>query len=210
MTEFRSEPEPVPEWFAESLAPLVRRHPKEFTEDDTRDYFAILGIVPERWLKAAVIKHLRTAREAWMPMPSVLLDSARDLQLKEWQHRVKMAPPCPICGSSEDGMVDAVLRATGQRLDSLACICVRGERRRGRNFPAFDPRSMETRKQWDDRTLTVDPLPTKAITDQRAAGMTVPPSTDKPAREQRRALARYQKTRVDGVVPATKPEANGG
>lgn len=168
----------VPQWFAESLAPLVRVCRTPFTADHARDYYAILRDVHPRWLCAAVVSYLRTATEPWLPMPATLLTLARKAQREELARAIAEAPACEPCENT--GLVTARPRgATGWA--AFACGCVRG--RQYRAHPRFDPQSMET---WRGVSL---PLPAVAGT-LRLPDLSVPPAENKPAAQQVRELAR--------------------
>ena len=74
----RPKPQLTEAEFHDAIGPLVRNcSGAEFTADRAKDYYILLQFVPAKFLRAAVVEYLRTATEAWFPMPRVLLDLAR-------------------------------------------------------------------------------------------------------------------------------------
>jgi hypothetical protein len=180
----RSRSDPIPEYFKDAMGPLIRRHPGEFSDEDSRDYYAVLKVVHERWLKFVVAHLMVTRKKPWMPTPAVILELARRAQYDDWQRRVDAAPPCDVCQNSSTGSVDGIL-ADGSVSKNLACICVRGERLRGRKRRAFDPSTMRTHRQVAAQKLLAGEQ--KRLTVQ-LPDLSVPPSTNKSQKQQLREI----------------------
>lgn len=181
----RSRSDAVPEWFAQVMAPLIRRCKPdrgEFTEDDARDYFAILKGVPPKYLAAAVVEHLRTAKEPWMPMPAAILQLAREARRKHVAQVIRDAPECLVCENT--GLVSARERGSANRFSAFACTsCARGMGYRSHR--KFDPESMETWREVG-RAITSNNA-TIAIPD-----FSVPQPELKSNDQQREELAQWQ------------------
>lgn len=148
----RSRSDAIPAWFVEAMAPLVRRCRTEngkFSEDDARDYYAILKETKERFLKSAVARFLTEAKEPWFPMPAVLLDIARKEHRDYIRNLIETAPPCEPCQSS--GLVTARLRGSDP-WTSFACVaCARGLQ--FRSLRKFDAAAMETWRDHNRRLM---------------------------------------------------------
>lgn len=157
---FRSDP--VPPEFAEIMAPLIRRCRTEngqFSEDDARDYYAILKTVPLQYLAAAVAEHLKTATEPWMPMPARLLLLARDARKEHRLKAIETAPDCDTCQNT--GLVCSRVRGSGKRWSSRRCSCPRGWQ--FTTHARFDPQSMETWREHGRRLMGPEPVQLPAV-----------------------------------------------
>ncbi len=152
----RPKPQLTEAEFHDAIGPLVRNcSGAEFTADRAKDYYILLQFVPAKFLRAAVVEYLRTATEAWFPMPRVLLDLARKAKRADTERRIAIAPPCETCGCT--GLVTA--RPRGSEVwAAFACCCVRGMQFRA--HAKYDESTMET---WRDQSRLVHSAPVAVL-----------------------------------------------
>lgn len=141
------------------VAPLAAVCAGQMGAEAIQVYHAVWRSIEPRWLRAAISRYLATSTERWAPMPAAIADLARSLKAADRQRRIEAAPHCPICRSSPDGLVDAVLVASGERRNGLACVCVRGEAQRELGRDVFVPAEMRTAHEHAKRALLGAPDP---------------------------------------------------
>lgn len=193
--------EGIPDWFTDAMGPLVRRHPQPLTDEDARDYWAILKIVPEMWLRAAVLMHLSQDEKPFIPQPATLLRLARKIQRDWLAERAKRLPPCPLCGTT--GTVWVPSPVNPKRSDAHACRCERGRQKR---LPPYDPEHMPTEDEF--KQAQIGAVEMKCLTVEEAlAGIGNIEKAPKPSqRTQLRRLARWEQKRI---AAAPKPDDSG-